>query len=358
MVVTRQGTITTAASANGRAAVAPRARSPRRGAAQQRDPSVKKRGAPSSGNKRGETRDRGPLASPTEFSRAERSLSPPARPRRGRTPRVQLITNAEVIAASSGRSAGSKGPSKARTLLKRGLLAERLQTGPLPFVRQMSNMSDDQDNPEGSVPISEGPGTIPEGASGGPSASDAQYTATGRIKQGSGSFSSETNPVSLRSSSSSMNTSTSNGSNRLSEGKLGQLLLTYFCYASLYLTRKPFASSKRELQLQLGLSASALGGVDSAFLGSYAASQLLLAPALLGASRGPSYEAILAAAYAVSAASCFIIFILPDELLSPLSLSCLWGLNGAAQALAFPLIVSLLSTWLSSRERGGILGKH
>ncbi|KAL8438511.1 hypothetical protein Efla_006171 [Eimeria flavescens] len=384
MVVTRQGTVTAAGAAPAAAAASPagpRARSPRRGGAQQRGASARKKGAPSPARKgprearqggaspKGTPRSRGtpahtPLASP-----------PLAKPRKGRTPRVQLASQAEVISPSSraGSSSSSKGALKTRSLLKGGLLVSRMQTGPLPFVREMSGMSDlgGEGDPEGphSAPEASSkappPSTLTRRSTSGSAAAagvrrgdtlEAGSTVEAAAPDGrrSGSYEAAV-PASLTSRSSFLSNSSSSSS-RLSEGKLGQLLLTYFCYASLYLTRKPFASSKRELELQLGMTASALGAIDTAFLGAYAASQLLLAPALLGAPKGPSLKTILVAAYAVSAGCCFCIYCLPEALLSPFCLSVVWGLNGASQALAFPLIVALLSTWFSSRERGGVLG--
>ncbi|KAL8430111.1 hypothetical protein ACSSS7_006131 [Eimeria intestinalis] len=372
MVVTRQGTET--ASATAPSPAGPRLRSPRRGGAQQRAPSAARRKAASPPPAKKGTEPRAatspketPRSRPPRGQRGSRS-PPPAKPRRGRTPRVQLASRAEVI-SPSGRAGSSRGGAKMRPLLRGGHLVNRLQTGPLPFVRHMSGMSDlGEDGSEEPYSATEAareaaPPTLHKHLS---SASAAATERIGeepleRASSSLGRAASEDlgkrGERDLASLPSRGARSNSGGSSRLSEGKLGQLLLTYFCYASLYLTRKPFASAKRELELQLGLTTSALGSIDTAFLGAYAASQLLLAPALLGAPRGPSCETILAAAYAVSAGCCFCIYALPEALLSPLSLAVIWGLNGAAQALAFPLIVALLSGWFSSQERGGVLGK-
>ncbi|KAL8447587.1 hypothetical protein Emag_004317 [Eimeria magna] len=367
MVVTRQGTETASAAAPSPAG--PRLRSPRRGGAQQRAPSAARKKAASPQAKKGAEGRAAASPKGTPRSRpprGQRGSPPPAKPKRGRTPRVQLASRAEVI-SPSGRTGSNRGGSKTRPLLRGGLLANRLQTGPLPFVREMSGMSDlgeeGSEEPYSATEASGevGPPTLHKRLSSGTTAAErpgqeALEQASSNLGRAASDDRGKRGERDLPSLPSRGARSSSGSSSRLSEGKLGQLLLTYFCYASLYLTRKPFASAKRELELQLGLTTSALGGIDTAFLGTYAASQLLLAPALLGAPRGPSCETILAVAYAVSAGCCFCIYALPEALLSPLSLAFVWGLNGAAQALAFPLIVALLSTWFSSQERGGVLG--
>ncbi|KAL8271573.1 hypothetical protein Esti_004479 [Eimeria stiedai] len=368
MVVTRQGTETASAAAPSPAG--PRLRSPRRGGAQQRAPSAARKKATSpSPSKGAEARAAAsPRGTPRlRPPRGQRGSPPPAKPKRGRTPRVQLASRAEVM-SPSGRTSSRRGGAKTRPLLRGGLLAHRPQTGPLPFVREMRGMSDlgeeGSEEPYSATEASAevGSPTLHKRLSSATAAAaerpgeeplEQASSSLGRAASDDRAKRSEGDLPSLPSRST---RSSSGSSSRLSEGKLGQLLLTYFCYASLYLARKPFASAKRELELQLGLTTSALGGIDTAFLGTYAASQLLLAPALLGAPKGPSCETILTVAYAVSAGCCFCIYALPEALLSPLALSFIWGLNGAAQALAFPLIVALLSTWFSSQERGGVLG--
>ncbi|XP_026190757.1 sugar phosphate exchanger 3 [Cyclospora cayetanensis] len=366
MVVTRQGTVTspdaTASGSTGSSvAVGLGGRNPRRATPQKRAPSAKKRGGGYAPTKEPSNREEGLLPS-------LKSPQSGGRVNKAKTPRVQLADKAQVI-GSIPRSSRNSAQPKERGLVRTLHLTHRLQTGPLPFVKEMSNMSSSE-NEKDEIPLRTSLSTTaewePEKL---PAFRQRRQSAAIRAKQSSKSTyrlgtnasllpDAEEDQVDLhpRQSINTIDNNSSSNNSRISEGKLKQLLLTYFCYASLYLTRKPFASSKRELELQLGLTAAALGGVDTAFLGAYAVSQLLLAPALLGGSRGPSCTVILAAAYAISACSCFCIYLLPDAQLSPLSLSCLWGINGASQALAFPLIVSTLSSWLSSTERGGVLG--
>ncbi|CDJ70496.1 sugar permease, putative [Eimeria necatrix] len=385
MVVTRQGTVTSpagpeavpsgATAGAAGAGKAPTGRSPHRAAAKPNAPSAKKRGTPSPAQKGARAKGRMADASPDHSPRA-------AGGRRAAAPRVQLASKAEVLGDSKVSGQGRETTTE-RPLYKGGILADRLQTGPLPFVRGMSNMgnSDDESDEEDAEKAdahNKKSNVTPREPSSSSNRRTAAAATSGVTRQSSsrrlvhassrpeqsergeatsdfGNQAQNSREI-IRSSNDSSNGSSTSSSSRLSEGKLAQLLLTYFCYASLYLTRKPFASCKRELELQLGFTATALGGVDSAFLGAYAASQLLLAPALLGNPRGPTCTTILSVAYAVSACCCFLIYLLPDQHLSLLSILLLWGINGAAQALAFPLTVATLSSWLSSRERGGILG--
>ncbi|CDJ31317.1 sugar permease, putative [Eimeria mitis] len=340
MVVTRQGTVTSpagppaggaAAAAAGAAAdaaaAAPKGRSPLRAAAQQRAPSRKKRGAASPAAKAAAHRQgRGAAASPGASPRAAAA----GRQAAAATPRVHIASRAEVLPGPSTAGPGRRSPAE-RPLYRGGALKERLQTGPLPFVRQMSDMSDmeatEAENAAALTPRRRRAAAAAAEAeqeltrqsssssnSSSSSSSSRQARGTSRPEQNealedatafgglrarrsssSSSSSSIMNRSSSSSSSSSRSSSSSSSSIRLSDGKLGQLLLTYFCYASLYLTRKPFASCKREFELQLGLSAAALGGIDSVFLSAYAASQLLLAPALLAAAAAVAAAAAAAA---------------------------------------------------------------
>lgn len=384
MVVTRQGTETSpAVEAPGGGH---RARSPRKGGVghqgaaglnrRKKDLSPKRHPKGAGTPEPFSSREKQKFSSSEEDS----DSSPPPKERKGKkSQKVQLNTKAERI-AESGRT--GRGNSNGSPLLKGGPLRERLQTGVLPFVREMSDMTDSSEEEEaGGAPggpdaapyarrrtapaatASAAPGAAAAAGGGATAAklrreASAEEALLGRApargnSRGLARAGSSSSSINLLSSSSSSLISTGS---RISGSKLGQLLLTYFCYASLYLTRKPFATTKKDLETELGLSASALGGVDSSFLGAYAASQLLLAPALLSLPGGVSLSTILALGYAVSAFTCLLIYGLPVSLLSPFVLCCIWGVNGAAQALAFPLIVSSLSSWLSDSERGGVLG--
>ena len=55
-------------------------------------------------------------------------------------------------------------------------------------------------------------------------------------------------------------------------------IVTWICYASFYLTRKPFSVVKSQLKTELGLSTAELGVIDTSFLAAYAFAQLVLGP--------------------------------------------------------------------------------
>lgn len=240
--------------------------------------------------------------------------------------KLRIASRAQVIddgaSSKAEDAAGEAGPRRGG--LRGRSLSKRLQTGPLPSVRNLSGFTDDGE--------------------------EEQFPTSVAAQQGRQAGGSQELPgVSGETLVSAEN------SDRLPRGKLTQLLLSYCCYASLYLTRKPFANAKSTLQLQLGLTTSALGVVDSAFLGAYALSQLFLGP-FLSSHFSSRMERVLAGAFAVSAFSSAVVGMLPTQAVNVYSLSTAWALNGAAQALAFPFIVALLTGWLLPQEKGGVLG--
>ena len=126
---------------------------------------------------------------------------------------------------------------------------------------------------------------------------------------------------------------------------LSILFVTYLC---IYFVRKPLSVVKAPMQDALGLSTSAIAGIESVFLGAYAIGQFIL-PSLgdrLGAKN------MLVAGYVVSAAAC-----LGFGMTSvPLLLAATWAVNGFAQSLAHPLHVKVLTPWFKSSERGTAIG--
>nr|PUA85097.1 zinc finger protein 36 family 3 protein [Toxoplasma gondii TgCATBr9] len=125
-------------------------------------------------------------------------------------------------------------------------------------------------------------------------------------------------------------------------------LVSYFCYAVLYSTRKPFSVVKEDVHRNLGLSTYSLGCIDTSFLALYAVGQFVLPPALarLRLSLG------LSACYLISAGAT-LAFGLSS---SPAFLVGWWGLNGIAHAAVFPLLVKALTECLSQTERGRAMG--
>ncbi|CBZ53222.1 putative sugar permease [Neospora caninum Liverpool] len=141
-------------------------------------------------------------------------------------------------------------------------------------------------------------------------------------------------------------------SSRLSRLHLQQFILTFFCYSALYLTRKPFASARATLQRELRLSTADMGCIDTAFLSTYAFTQLLLA-APVAARFAHTLRTFFLLAYALSSFSCLFVAFAPPPLLRLPALLLAWAVNGAAQALVFPFLVSILRQWLSRLPRGG-----
>ena len=126
------------------------------------------------------------------------------------------------------------------------------------------------------------------------------------------------------------------------------LVAMFLSYLSVYFVRKPFSVVKAPMQDALGLSTASIAGVDSAFLGLYAVGQLVL-PGLgdrLGAKK------MLVSGYLLAAAAC-VVFAFTSN---PLFLAAAWGLNGAAQSLAYPLHVKLLNPWFAPNQRGTAMG--
>ncbi|PFH31313.1 hypothetical protein BESB_027480 [Besnoitia besnoiti] len=125
-------------------------------------------------------------------------------------------------------------------------------------------------------------------------------------------------------------------------------LVSYFCYAILYSTRKPFSVVKEDVHRQLGLSTYSLGCVDTSFLAMYAIGQFILPPALanvrLSIGLGACYlaSAFTTLAFGLSSSPAFLVL--------------WWGLNGIAHAAVFPLLVKVLTERLSKAERGRAMG--
>ncbi|PHJ23742.1 major facilitator family protein, partial [Cystoisospora suis] len=180
------------------------------------------------------------------------------------------------------------------------------------------------------------------------------------------SLSSSSSPLSSSSSSS------SRLSDRIGRLQLQQFLLSYTCYSSLYLTRKPFASARTKLLQELSLSTVDLGWVDTSFLFFYALVQLFLSSTVASFfsqkkntspsafERGTSsrkdmtgLKSFFLLSYTLSSFSCLLISLLPLHLLHFSILLVAWGVNGASQALVFPFLVSILRQWLKRMKGGG-----
>lgn len=126
--------------------------------------------------------------------------------------------------------------------------------------------------------------------------------------------------------------------------------VTYSAYALLYATRKPFSVVKILVQNELGLTADALGLIDTAFLGAYAAGQIVLPVFLTSKGYSPAHSlfvlylgsGLVSLAFGLSS--------------SPLTLLILWLVNGFLHSAVFPLLLQCISPWVPSQTRGFIMG--
>lgn len=123
---------------------------------------------------------------------------------------------------------------------------------------------------------------------------------------------------------------------------------TWFCYAGLYFTRKPFFIVKSALGAELGIDASTLGMLGSAYLISYtvgqfmsgAAGQWLGARRLLALGMGASIIATIGLGFATSA----------------IAFGGLMVVNGLGQATGWSGTVGNMAQWFRRNERGRVMG--
>ena len=125
-------------------------------------------------------------------------------------------------------------------------------------------------------------------------------------------------------------------------------IVTWICYASFYLTRKPFSVVKSQLKTELGLSTAELGVIDTSFLAAYAFAQLVLGP--LGDRFGA--RPMLGAMLAISALSTAAV----ARCSAPWTIVVWMSINGASQSAAFPLCMKALMPHLAEASRGTTLG--
>ncbi|EZG88393.1 major facilitator family transporter [Gregarina niphandrodes] len=141
-------------------------------------------------------------------------------------------------------------------------------------------------------------------------------------------------------------------SDSLRRPKRGRIfLITYLAYATLYATRKPFSVVKTDVQGSLNISTDWLGIIDTCFLGAYAIGQLLI-PTLLARYPTMSASAILVVLYGGSGLASFTFGLVS----SPAIFSILWIINGLLHAAVFPLLITCLSPWFNSSQRGKVMG--
>lgn len=127
-------------------------------------------------------------------------------------------------------------------------------------------------------------------------------------------------------------------------------LITYLSYTVLYATRKPFSVVKGSIKESLNLTTTNLGTIDTAFLGSYAISQLV-SPWIFQRSGLPTNRLLLI--LYVFAGIANVLFALAA---APTLLAFFWVINGIVHAGVFPLLIRILSPQFPSSQRGRVMG--
>lgn len=124
--------------------------------------------------------------------------------------------------------------------------------------------------------------------------------------------------------------------------------LTWISYASYYLTRKNFSVAKRSIELDLGVSRTSLGFIDTGFLAAYALGQFgwgLLADKV-GARRVLAVGMLATAACSMlfGVSSTFALF------------AIVFALNGIGQSSGWSANLKVMTEWFPKRTRGAVMG--
>jgi sugar phosphate permease len=125
--------------------------------------------------------------------------------------------------------------------------------------------------------------------------------------------------------------------------------ITWLCYASYYLTRKPFSTVKSDLTgPSIGLTKVELAMTDVAYLAMYAVGQF--AWGWLADKLGPR---LVLSAGMLATAACAALFGMSSTLLL---FALLWALNGFAQATGWSSNVKAMTAWFPPLTRGRVMG--
>jgi len=125
-------------------------------------------------------------------------------------------------------------------------------------------------------------------------------------------------------------------------------VLTWFSYASYYMTRKPIGVVKARLQDELGMSIGMLGLLDTAYLSVYAIGQFIngLTGDRIGSRRLLSFgmwgTAACAALFGLNSFAALLLFF--------------WAMNGFFQSSGWPGNVKAMTPWFGVHKRGTIMG--
>jgi sugar phosphate permease len=123
--------------------------------------------------------------------------------------------------------------------------------------------------------------------------------------------------------------------------------ITWLSYASYYLCRKGFSVTKKTLHDQHGVSETALGVIDTAYLTAYSAGQFV--NGFLGDHVGA--RRLIGFGMLASAACCFAF----GASSTALAFGIFFGLNGLAQATGWPGNTRAMAEWTTPRNRGTVM---
>ena len=124
--------------------------------------------------------------------------------------------------------------------------------------------------------------------------------------------------------------------------------VTWLAYATYYLGRKGFSSSKAEIEKAGLLSISAMGVIDSLYLAAYSLGQFANGTLgdRIGARRLVGYGLL------ATGALCAVF----GSVSSAVLFAVLWGLNGLAQASGWPGTTRAMAEWTTPANRGTVMG--
>ena len=145
----------------------------------------------------------------------------------------------------------------------------------------------------------------------------------------------------------------------ISNRQIALFALTYLAYVAIYFARKPVSVVKSTLESEMGLTRAALGGIDTAMLTAYAASQFMTGSIVGMFGR--------ATPLVFGYVACGVLTAAFGMVSSAKSMSMLWGLVGVFSASVHPLLVlfvadlfpasiraTAVGLWQTSQQVGGV----
>ena len=123
---------------------------------------------------------------------------------------------------------------------------------------------------------------------------------------------------------------------------------TWLSYVGFYFCRTPYFSTKADIGLEKGWSASTLGDIEAAYLISYAIGQFLASG--MGTKLGPRRNVLLGMALSVGVTIAMGVAITVEHMM------VLVAINGIAQATGWSGNVGTMAGWFHKHERGKVMG--